>query len=132
MSETNKDSKDFWSGKGGDIWVERQDAMDQMLFPFGEVALNKLELGQNLHVLDIGCGCGTTTLVIAERIKRGRVTGIDISQPMLQRAKKSAKEKSLTNTSLLKQANEAETFFHQKFYKKLNEGWKEIKTLPNI
>ena len=34
---------------------------------------------------------------------------------------------SLTNTSLLKQANEAETFFHQKFYKKLNEDWKEIK-----
>tara|TARA_B100001013_G_C24579113_1_gene429817 strand:- start:208 stop:1059 length:852 start_codon:yes stop_codon:yes gene_type:complete len=102
LSETNKDSKDFWSGKGGDIWVERQETMDEMLFPFGEEVLNKLELGQNLHVLDIGCGCGTTTLDIAKRIKRGKVTGIDISQPMLQKAKKSAKDKFLSNTSFLR------------------------------
>ena len=100
MSEVNKNQKDFWSGKGGDIWVERQNAMDPMLSPLGEAALNKLNFNEEENVLDIGCGCGHTTLNIAKRIgPSGNVTGLDISEPMLKRAKESAVEMSITNTS---------------------------------
>ena len=100
MSEVNKNQKDFWSGKGGDIWVERQNAMDTMLNPLGEAALNKLNFNEEENVLDIGCGCGHTTLNIAKRIgPSGKVTGLDISEPMLKRAKESAVEMSITNTS---------------------------------
>jgi SAM-dependent methyltransferase len=100
MSEVNKNQKDFWSGKGGDIWVERQNVMDTMLSPLGEAALNKLNFNENENVLDIGCGCGHTTLKIAKRIgSSGNVTGLDISEPMLKRAKESAVEMSVTNTS---------------------------------
>ena len=100
MSEVNKNQKDFWSGKGGDIWVERQNAMDTMLSPLGEAALNKLNFNEEENVLDIGCGCGHTTLNIAKRIgPSGNVTGLDISEPMLKRAKESALEMSITNTS---------------------------------
>ena len=100
MSEVNKNQKDFWSGKGGDIWVERQNAMDTMLSPLGEAALNKLNFNEKENVLDIGCGCGHTTLNIAKRIgPSGKVTGLDISEPMLKRAKESAVEMSITNTS---------------------------------
>ena len=100
MSEVNKNQKDFWSGKGGDIWVERQNAMDTMLSPLGEAALNKLNFNEEENVLDVGCGCGHTTLNIAKRIgPSGNVTGLDISEPMLKRAKESAVEMSITNTS---------------------------------
>tara|TARA_B100001013_G_scaffold148504_1_gene88099 strand:- start:3179 stop:4033 length:855 start_codon:yes stop_codon:yes gene_type:complete len=100
MSDANKDQKDFWSGKGGDVWVKRQQAMDTMLNPLGEAALKKLELNEDSNVLDIGCGCGNTTLSIAEKIKpSGRVTGLDISKPMLQRAIESAQNRSLENIS---------------------------------
>jgi ubiquinone/menaquinone biosynthesis C-methylase UbiE len=100
MSEVNKNQKDFWSGKGGDIWVERQNAMDTMLSPLGEAALNKLNFNEEENVLDIGCGCGNTTLNIAKRIgPSGNVTGLDISEPMLKRAKESVVEMSITNTS---------------------------------
>ena len=100
MSEVNKNQKDFWSGKGGDIWVERQNAMDTMLSPLGEAALNKLNFNEEENVLDIGCGCGHTTLNIAKRIgPSGNVTGLDISEPMLKRAKESTVEMSITNTS---------------------------------
>ena len=100
MPEVNKNQKDFWSGKGGDIWVERQNAMDTMLSPLGEAALNKLNFNEEENVLDIGCGCGHTTLNIAKRIgPSGNVTGLDISEPMLKRAKESAVEMSITNTS---------------------------------
>ena len=101
MSEVNKNQKDFWSGKGGDIWVERQNAMDTMLSPLGEAALNKLNFNEEENVLDIGCGCGHTTLNIAKRIgPSGNVTGLDISEPMLKRAKESAVEMSITNKYL--------------------------------
>ena len=100
MSEVNKNQKDFWSGKGGNIWVERQNVMDTMLSPLGEAALNKLNFNEGENVLDIGCGCGHTTLNIAKRIEPlGNVTGLDISEPMLERAKESAVEMSITNTS---------------------------------
>ena len=100
MSEVNKNQRDFWSGKGGDIWVERQNAMDTMLSHLGEAALNKLNLNEGENVLDIGCGCGNTTLNIAKRISPdGQVTGLDISEPMLKRAKESANEMSISNAS---------------------------------
>ena len=100
MSEVNKNQRDFWSGKGGDIWVERQNAMDTMLSPLGEAALNKLNLNEGENVLDIGCGCGHATLNIAKRISPdGQVTGLDISEPMLKRAKESANEMSISNAS---------------------------------
>ena len=100
MSEVNKNQRDFWSGKGGDIWVERQNAMDTMLSPLGEAALNKLNLNEGENVLDIGCGCGHTTLNIAKKISPdGQVTGLDISKPMLKRAKESANEMSISNAS---------------------------------
>ena len=100
MSEVNKNQRDFWSGKGGDIWVERQNAMDTMLSPLGEAALNKLNLNEGENVLDIGCGCGHTTLNIAKRISPdGQVSGLDISEPMLKRAKESANEMSISNAS---------------------------------
>ena len=57
MSEINKNQKEFWSGKGGDIWVNQQEAMDSMLSPLGKAALNKLNLDQKENILDIGCGC---------------------------------------------------------------------------
>ena len=95
MSEVNKNQRDFWSGKGGDIWVERQNAMDTMLSPLGEAALNKLDFSNQENVLDIGCGCGNTTFNIAKKIApHGKVTGLDISEPMLKKAKESAEEKS--------------------------------------
>ena len=76
MSEANIDQKKFWSGKGGDVWVKRQQAMDTMLRPLGEAALQKLELNEDTNVLDIGCGCGNTTLSIAEKIKMPPTSGV--------------------------------------------------------
>ena len=100
MSDANEDQKDFWSGKGGDIWVQRQNSMDTMLNPLGEAALLKLKLDEKAYVLDIGCGCGSTTFSIAKQIRpNGKVSGLDISKPMLQRARESAEELSIENAS---------------------------------
>jgi hypothetical protein len=39
--EQNVKQKAFWSGKGGDVWVERQDELDITLKPLGDAALKK-------------------------------------------------------------------------------------------
>ena len=98
MEEINKEQKAFWSGKGGEIWVSKQDSMDIMLSPLGEEAIKKLNLSSDENVLDIGCGCGSTTISIANEIlKNGTISGIDISTPMIEKAKRSVDELSLSN-----------------------------------
>ena len=42
---------------------------------------------QARHVLDVGCGAGNYTLKLLERLPNLDVTVIDLSQPMLERAK---------------------------------------------
>ena len=70
MEDKNSKQKEFWSGKGGDYWVVKQNEMDIMLNPLGEKALAKLDLKADSNVLDVGCGCGATTLEIAKVIDK--------------------------------------------------------------
>ena len=97
MEDKNSKQKEFWSGKGGDYWVVKQNEMDIMLNPLGEKALAKLDLKADSNVLDIGCGCGATTLEIAKKVTNGIVTGLDISIPMLDQAKSQSSIQGISN-----------------------------------
>jgi SAM-dependent methyltransferase len=49
-------------------------------------------------VLDVGCGCGATALELAERVgPAGRVLGLDLSGPMLERARSRARAAGAAN-----------------------------------
>ena len=85
--EQNVKQKAFWSGKGGDVWVERQRELDITLKPLGDAALKKIDLSNCSKILDIGCGTGRTTLDIASEHANSTVSGLDISLPMLVQAK---------------------------------------------
>ena len=97
MENINSKQKQFWSGAGGDVWVNKQSEMDIMLNPLGAKAIDKLDLNQETKILDIGCGCGATTLEIAKKINDGTITGVDISEPMLKRASQNAAALELSN-----------------------------------
>ena len=97
MENINSKQKQFWSGAGGDVWVNKQSEMDIMLNPLGAKAIDKLDLNQEIKILDIGCGCGATTLEIAKKINDGTITGVDISEPMLKRASQNAAALELSN-----------------------------------
>ena len=99
MEEINLKQKEFWSGSGGDVWVNKQSEMDVMLNPLGAKAISKLDLSKATKIIDIGCGCGATTLEIAEQLEEGEIIGIDISEPMLARAAKNASDQSLSNAN---------------------------------
>ena len=103
MEDKNVKQKEFWSGAGGDVWVNKQKEMDIMLNPLGQRAIDKLDLSNGKRILDIGCGCGATTLEIAKMIPEGKIIGVDISEPMLNQARKDALEMSLSNTEFVVQ-----------------------------
>src|SRR4051794_26867887 len=51
------------------------------------------------HVLDIGCGAGQTTRDAARAAAPGEVLGIDVSEPMLERARELTAAERLDNVS---------------------------------
>jgi arsenite methyltransferase len=68
--------------------------------------LGRLSAGE--HVLDLGCGAGTDTLVAAQMVgPHGSATGIDMTPEMLAKARASAAEMGATNVEFV--AGEAES-----------------------
>ena len=77
-----------WDGEHGEFWVREQAAQDATLSPFVPAVLDAATVGPGDRVLDVGCGCGATTLAAAER--GARVLGADVSHAMLARARERA------------------------------------------
>jgi SAM-dependent methyltransferase len=74
--------------KGGEAWVRLQDRTDALIEPLGRVALERLSVAAGEQILDVGCGCGQTLLQLADVTgPSGHVLGVDISPPMLARAR---------------------------------------------
>jgi SAM-dependent methyltransferase len=85
--ERNADQIAFWNGLAGRQWVDRQEAQDVVLAPILAAALDRAAVRPGERVVDIGCGCGASTIALARLVGAGgRVLGVDISAPMLARA----------------------------------------------
>jgi SAM-dependent methyltransferase len=81
----------LWNGDAGLAWVETQALMDRVLEPFEHALVEAVREARGRAVLDVGCGTGATTLAIAAAVAPGgRATGIDISEPMIAKARERA------------------------------------------
>jgi SAM-dependent methyltransferase len=86
--EKNADQIAYWNGAGGQRWAERQPVQDILLQPVADLLIDRAGIKPGEHVLDVGCGSGSTTFAFARAVgSAGRVTGVDISAPMLSRAR---------------------------------------------
>lgn len=91
-SELHADQVAYWGDEGGSHWVDEQERTDRVLAPVTEALFARVNLKPGEAVLDVGCGCGTTTIEIAKRVgPKGRVVGIDVSKPMLTWARERSK-----------------------------------------
>jgi SAM-dependent methyltransferase len=92
----NADQAEYWTENQGPLWVQRQNELDLTLRPFETGLLKRLAAAEGERILDIGCGFGTTSLDIAEQVgPGGYVHGVDISAPMVEKAKARAAEAGL-------------------------------------
>ena len=87
----NEEQIAYWNGPAAARWTTQQQVLDRALEPFSAAALQLAAADGGERAVDVGCGCGDTALALAERVGlSGRVVGIDVSGPMLARAKQRA------------------------------------------
>jgi len=67
------------------------ESMERGHRPVGEQAIARMNVPKDARVLDIGCGSGWATRLLAGYAAEGRVTGIDISDEMIQLAREQSK-----------------------------------------
>lgn len=88
MTIGNQDQIDYWNGEVGQRWAENHPALDAAFAPFTQALFEAAGLAPGDRVLDIGCGAGETTLWAARQVgPSGRVTGADVSGPLLDAAR---------------------------------------------
>jgi SAM-dependent methyltransferase len=88
MSKPNEKMAAYWNEQAGPRWVQHQEQLDATIADIGLAAIEAGAPERGESVLDVGCGCGTTTLELARRVgEQGRVQGLDVSGPMLERAR---------------------------------------------
>lgn len=67
------------------------DSMERGHRPVGEQAIELLGVSASSRVLDVGCGSGWATRIMAQQASAGRVVGIDIADEMIDVARESSK-----------------------------------------
>ena len=88
--DPNAEQREFW--RNAEVWVQQQERLDAQLSHIGLAAMDAVEgLRAGASVLDVGCGCGQTSLQWSERVG-GSVLGLDISQTLIDVARQRAVE----------------------------------------
>jgi len=89
----NEDQIKFWNERAGQEWTTLQVRMDAGMAAIAEALLAFAKVRPGMAVLDVGCGTGTTSLALAGA--GAKVTGVDISKPMLGLARERAAKAGL-------------------------------------
>lgn len=78
----------YWNGTAGRHWADRQESQDILLSQILTAALARAAVGPGERVVDVGCGTGASSIALARLVgPTGRVLGVDVSEPMLSRAR---------------------------------------------
>lgn len=79
---------DYWNGAAGQKWVRDADRLDKMLRPFLDAVMDAAKPKAGEIVTDIGCGGGALSLAVAG--KGATATGVDVSEPLIEVARRRA------------------------------------------
>ena len=81
---SNQEQIDYWNGEAGERWAQEDDRMARLLRPVAEALLDHINPEPGSRAIDIGCGGGSQSILLAERLGgTGHVLGVDISGPLL-------------------------------------------------
>src|SRR5579884_699004 len=86
-----------WDGPSGEYWAAHQARFDAAMEPHHARLMAAAAIAPGERVLDIGCGNGQSTRDAARAARAGgSVLAVDLSGPMLDRARRTAEADGLT------------------------------------
>ena len=92
--DQNADQIAYWNGPGGQRWADRQEIQDILLAPIAELLIDRAQIKPAERAIDIGCGSGAVSIAVGQKVgEYGQVLGIDVSAPMLARARQIAPQR---------------------------------------
>lgn len=101
VSQPPIDQSGFWDLRAA-AWERRADSVDAMSDAYGVPVMDALALEPGERVVDIGCGPGTTSIQLADRVAPdGDVVGVDISPAMVEAATRRKTRAGLTNVAFV-------------------------------
>jgi SAM-dependent methyltransferase len=107
----NAQQIEYWNAQAGPRWVLHQELLDAQIAPLGRLVMERAGLRPGERVIDVGCGCGHTTLEVAERVGGGgEVVGIDVSAVMLERARERARAADARNVAFVQADAQSHAF----------------------
>ena len=95
-----------WQGRVGETWAAEWRRTDRAFTSIGSLLVDaavdlldraprdKPRVGDALQLLDVGCGAGSLSLSLAERLDNAHVLGIDLSPDLIDVARERAAEVS--------------------------------------
>ncbi len=104
-----------------------------LLKPVGEHLIRRLHVRRGLRVLDLGTGTGEPALTLAEIVgPSGHVTGVDLSEKMIQLSSEIASKRGMTNTTFSVMDAEKLTFTANAFDLVVSRFGFQIFTNPDV
>ena len=64
----NADQVAYWNGSAGERWASHQTAQDTAFVPVTELLVAHAAPQPGERVIDVGCGCGDTSVAFARRV----------------------------------------------------------------
>ncbi|MBT5484608.1 MAG: class I SAM-dependent methyltransferase [Gammaproteobacteria bacterium] len=92
---------DSWAGDMGEKWNTYADQFEGMIAPVGKAAIEYAGFQAGERVIDIGCGAGATTFQIAGQVGDGHVTGLDLSQTLVDTANQRLSKSGHSNVDFI-------------------------------
>lgn len=102
LGRGNDDQFASWNGESGERWVSSADRRDAVWAPVTEALLRAAAPWPGERVVDLGCGCGATTLAAGRAVNvDGAVLGVDLSEAMLDVARARAEGAALDHVTFV-------------------------------
>ena len=101
-SIANTAQHEYWNNVAGPRWVGLGGFVERRVRVVNDLLLAQSAVVPGESVLEIGCGTGAATVPFAEAVgERGRVVGVDLSEPMLAGARQRIVASGLGNIPLM-------------------------------